>query len=222
MARSPARYPEGIKSNSPALTRCGYAGNASHKFIYPERVGSSVEHPMVLEPIQAYPKKMKININFLPSRPTSIRVARRLTSVIACFGTLAILAGCDTGPQSNMVSSPPPPAPTRSVTTTTTTTPDTMPGVAVGSPANVIVTTATPAGATIVTEAPPALQSEVVLAQPSPNYVWVPGYWTWSSQQQYQWTSGRWAMPPNPGAVWVAPRWEQQGNAYRFTEGYWN
>ena len=123
-----------------------------------------------------------------------------------------------------MVSAPPPPAPTRSVTTTTTTTtPDTVPGVAVGSPANVVVTTATPvAGTTIVTEAPPALQSEVVLAQPAPNYVWVPGYWTWSGQQQYQWTSGHWAVPPNPGAAWVAPRWEQQGNGYKFTEGYWN
>jgi hypothetical protein len=179
---------------------------------------------MAVEQIRAYPEKMKTNIIFLPTRSTSIRAARRLTSVIACCGTLGILAGCATEPESHMVSSPPPPAPTRSVTTTTTTTtPDTMPGVAAGSPANVIVTTATPvAGATIVTEAPPALQSEVVLAQPYPNYVWVPGYWTWSGQQQYQWTSGRWAMPPNPGAVWVAPRWEQQGSGYKFTEGYWN
>jgi hypothetical protein len=105
-------------------------------------------------------------------------------------------------------------------TTTTTTTPDTMPAVAVGNPANVIVTTPA-AGTTIVTEAPPALQSEFVLAQPAPNYVWVAGYWTWSSHQ-YEWTSGHWVIPPNPGAMWVCPRWEQQGNAYKFTEGYWN
>jgi hypothetical protein len=54
-----------------------------------------------------------------------------------------------------MVSSLPTPAPTRSATTTTTTTtPDMMPVVA-GNPANVIVTTATPAaGTAIVTEAP--------------------------------------------------------------------
>ena len=182
----------------------------------------SVEHPMVLERIRAYSRNMKIkNITFL-SRSTSVRKVRQLTSVIACCGTLGLLAGCATEPESHMVSSPPPPAPTRSVTTTTTsTTPDTMPAVA-GNPANVVITTATPAvGTTIVTEAPPALQSEVVLAQPSPNYVWVAGYWTWSSQQ-YEWTSGHWAMPPSPGAMWVAPRWEQQGNAYKFTEGYWN
>jgi hypothetical protein len=95
-----------------------------------------------------------------------------------------------------------------------------MPAVAVGNPANVIVTTPA-AGTTIVTEAPPALQSEFVLAQPAPNYVWVAGYWTWSSHQ-YEWTSGHWVIPPNPGAMWVCPRWEQQGNAYKFTEGYWN
>ena len=23
-------------------------------------------------------------------------------------------------------------------------------------------------------------------------------------------------------STWVAPRWEQQGNAYRFYNGYWN
>ena len=37
-----------------------------------------------------------------------------------------------------------------------------------------------------------------------------------------EWIAGHWQLPPNSSAVWVAPRWEQQGNAYRFTEGYWN
>jgi len=60
-----------------------------------------------------------------------------------------------------------------------------------------------------------------VLAQPSPNDVWVAGYWTWRNSQ-YQWMVGQWVLPPNSGSVWVAPRWEQQGNAYRFYEGYWN
>lgn|GEM_PF-1091668 len=88
-------------------------------------------------------------------------------------------------------------------------------------PANVTIATTTSGGRTIiVTEAPPALQSEVVLAQPSPNYVWIAGYWTWRDNG-YQWVSGHWELPPNPGSVWVAPRWEQQGNAYKFTEGYW-
>jgi hypothetical protein len=158
----------------------------------------------------------------LLSHSAMLGTMRLFTSVIACCGTFGLLAGCASQPESHMVSSPSPSAPTRSMTTTTTiTTPDTMPAVA-GNPANVIVTTApSAAGTTIATEAPPALQSEVALAQPSPNYIWVPGYWTWNNQR-YEWTSGHWAMPPHPGAMWVAPRWEQQGNAYKFTEGYWS
>jgi WXXGXW repeat (2 copies) len=166
---------------------------------------------------------MKTKIITLLSRSASVRTLRRLTSVSACCGALGLLAGCASQPESHMVSSPPPPSPTRSVTTTTTTTtPDTMPAMVSGNPANVIVTTASPAaGTTIVTEAPPALQSDVMLAQPSPSYVWIAGYWTWRSER-YEWVAGHWEMPPNPGSVWVAPRSEQQGNAYRFTEGYWN
>jgi hypothetical protein len=83
-----------------------------------------------------------------------MRTVRQLTSVIACCGTLGLLAGCATEPESHMVSSLPPSAPTRSATTTTTTTSrDTMPAVA-GNSANMIVTPATPAaGIAIVTEA---------------------------------------------------------------------
>jgi hypothetical protein len=74
---------------------------------------------------------------------------------------------------------------------------------------------------TIVNEAPPAPQTDVALAQPGLNYVWVRGYWTWRSEQ-YQWVAGHWEMPPTPSSVWVPPTLEPQGNAYKFTEGYWN
>jgi hypothetical protein len=178
---------------------------------------------MVIKWIRTYSLKMKIKKIIFLSRSNPIRMARKFTSIIACCGTLGLLAGCATEPESHTVSAPPPPAPTRSVTTTTTTTtPDTMPAVVVGNPANVIVTTATPAVSTsVVTVAPPALEPEVVLAQPSPKYEWLAGYWTWRDEH-YEWMAGHWEMPPNPGATWVAPRWEQQGNAYKFTEGYWN
>jgi hypothetical protein len=168
-------------------------------------------------------QRMKTKIFTLQPRSASVRVVRQLTYVVASCGALGFLAGCAAGPESQTVSALPPPAPTRSVTTTTTTTtPDTMPAVVVGNTANVTIATTTPGvGTTIVTEAPPALQSEVVLAQPSPNYVWIAGYWTWRNEQ-YEWTAGHWELPPNTGAVWVAPRWEQQGNAYKFTAGYWN
>jgi hypothetical protein len=82
--------------------------------------------------------------------------------------------------------------------------------------------TTTPAGTTtIVNEAPPALLTDVTVAQPGPSYVWINGYWSWRSQQ-YQWVSGHWEMPPNANSTWVAPTIQPQGNGYKFTEGYWN
>jgi len=161
-------------------------------------------------------------INFL-SRSASVRLMRQFTPVFAFCGILGLLAGCASEPRSHMVSAPPPPAPTRSVTTTTTTTtPDTVPGVFVGNPANVTIATATPGvTTTIVNTAPPALQQDVVLAQPSPQHVWLAGYWTWQNNNGYRWVAGHWELPPSPGSIWVAPRWEQQGNAYKYYEGYW-
>ena len=157
------------------------------------------------------------------SRSASVRSLRPLTPIFACFGALGLLAGCASGPESHVVSAPPPPAPTRSVTTTTTTTtPDTVPGVIVGNHGRVTYETATPAiSTTVVTEAPPALQQEVVLARPSSNDVWVAGYWSWRNSQ-YEWMAGHWELPPNSKSAWVAPTWQQHGNGYRFTEGYWN
>jgi hypothetical protein len=179
------------------------------------------QDPIALEWLRVYSRKMKTNIITFLSRLASVRVVRQFTPVFAFCGALGLLVGCVSEPESHMVSALPPPAPTRSVTTTTTTTtPDTMPAV-VGTPANAIIATATPGvSTTIVTEAPPALQPEVVLEQPSPNYVWIAGYWSW--RDGYEWTAGRWELPPNSRSVWVAPRWEQQGNAYKFYEGYWD
>jgi hypothetical protein len=103
------------------------------------------------------------------------------------------------------------------MTTTTTTTPVAVavPTEVVGNPGAPVVST------TIVTEAPPVPQSEVVLAQPSPKHMWLAGYWTWRDAR-YEWMAGHWELPPSSRSVWVLPRWEQQGNAYRFYEGYWD
>jgi hypothetical protein len=180
---------------------------------------------------------MKTKIIAFTSRSTSVRVVRQLTPVLACCSAFGLLAGCASAPDSHVVSAPPPPAPTRSVTTTTTTTtPDTVPAVVTGNPANVTYSTTTsggnPANVTyatttsggstaIVTEAPPALQSEVVLVQPSPQDVWIAGYWTWRDTG-YHWRAGHWELPPNSSSVWVAPTCQRQGTGYKYTDGYWN
>ncbi len=163
----------------------------------------------------------------LSFRPPAVaaRTAKPLVSVLACCATLGFLAGCSSEPDSHVVSAPPPPAPTRSVTTTTTTSTPVAapaPAVIVGNTAYVSTAPANPVvSTTVVTQAPPALQQEVVLAQPSTRHVWLAGYWTWRDNQ-YEWMAGHWELPPNSGSAWVAPRWEQEGNAYRFHEGYWN
>jgi hypothetical protein len=131
---------------------------------------------------------------------------------IVC-GAILLFAGCESEPESHVVSAPPPPPPAmvQPVATTQTT------------------TTTTPSGQTIttqtqpvyVTQAPPAVQTEVVLARPGPEYAWVPGYWTWRDSR-YEWMAGHWEIPPRSSAVWVPPHWDQESGGYRFYEGYWN
>jgi len=130
---------------------------------------------------------------------------------------LGLLGGCASEPDSHLVSAPPPSVqqPATNLTTTTTTTPAAVPVYANGVPTTPVVSTV------VVTQTPPALRQEVVIAQPNPSDVWIPGFWTWRDSQ-YEWMAGHWELPPSQGAVWVAPRWEQQGNAYRFYEGYWS
>jgi hypothetical protein len=84
-----------------------------------------------------------------------------------------------------------------------------------------VTTQAQPANTVIVTQAPPALQTEVVLARPSPDHMWVPGYWTWRDSQ-YEWMAGHWEIPPHSNSVWTAPHYEPENGGYRFYEGSWN
>ena len=149
----------------------------------------------------------------------TVRTTLFRSTLLVASGVIGLFVlGCASEPDSHLVSAPPPPKPTQAVVTTTV----------VSSPAMVVAPTYAPAATVvpvvntvIVTQAPPPIQAEVVLAQPSPQHVWIPGFWTWRNQQ-YEWMAGHWELPPNSGAVWNAPRWEREGNAYRFFEGYWN
>jgi hypothetical protein len=72
----------------------------------------------------------------------------------------------------------------------------------------------------VVNQPPPAPLPESMTSQPSPQHVWIPGYWAWRNNQQ-QWVGGHWELPPRPGATWVPSRWEQRGSEYVFVDGYW-
>jgi len=47
-----------------------------------------------------------------------------------------------------------------------------------------------PRGEVVVTEAPPPIQTEVIVEAPGPGYIWVPGYWAW--QGRWVWVRGSW------------------------------
>ncbi len=132
----------------------------------------------------------------------------RAAQISLVSGSLALMAGCSSEPESHVVSAPPP---------------QTQVIVAPAQAAPVVqqpVQTAN--GTIIVTQAPPTMQQEVVTAQPTSDHKWVPGYWTWRNSR-YEWVSGHWELPPSRDSVWIAPRWERtDSGAYRFYEGYWN
>ncbi|MGC9451369.1 MAG: YXWGXW repeat-containing protein [Oceanipulchritudo sp.] len=144
-----------------------------------------------------------------------------LVAGTAILGASLLLAACATPRESHRVSGPPPPAPTRNVASTQTSVVRTANAQSGDRVQYVTTTDATPgANLIIVTQAPPVPPPEVVVAQPTPHHLWIPGYWTWR-HERYEWMAGHWEVPPRPGAQWVNPRWENEGNAYRFFEGYW-
>lgn len=63
---------------------------------------------------------------------------------------------------------------------------------------------------------PPAPRAYRVPPQPSPDYVWIEGYW-YPEDGQYRWHNGYWSRPPYPDAYWVAPYY-QSGQYYT---GHW-
>jgi len=163
-----------------------------------------------------------VHVFNMKTRPSiANRVANRAApwtrAMIVC-GTVALIGACESEPESHVVSAPPPPQPSVVVaaspvvvTSQTTTT----------TPAGQTVTTQTqPVNTVFVSQAPPAFQAEVVVARPSSDYLWVPGYWTWKDNR-YEWMAGHWEIPPHSNSVWVAPHWEPEAGGYRFYEGYW-
>ncbi len=139
---------------------------------------------------------------------------KTISILITLSGLTGFLGACASGPDSVLVSTPPPPAPTAEPA---------VQGVA-PQPRQGVATTTVPAGTNqiIVVQAPPAAQPpEAVPARPTPQHVWVAGYYIWQNNR-YEWMAGHWEIPPRANATWVNPRWVTEGGNYRFYEGYWN
>jgi len=58
--------------------------------------------------------------------------------------------------------------------------------------------------------------SYVVAARPSPEFVWVEGYWA-PQGKHYRWNNGYWTRPPYAGAYWVEPYYYRGS----YIAGYW-
>ena len=56
---------------------------------------------------------------------------------------------------------------------------------------------------------------------PAADYLWVPGYWTWSEDVGYYWVPGTWVLPPEPGLLWTPGYWGWRDGVYLFFSGYW-
>jgi len=68
--------------------------------------------------------------------------------------------------------------------------------------------------------APPPPQPEVIVVQPSPAAVWIPGFWAYEGRS-YVWVSGYWAVPPPHHRHFVQPHWERDRGGYVYIRGYW-
>src|SRR5882672_7049614 len=57
---------------------------------------------------------------------------------------------------------------------------------------------------------------------PGDGYVWTPGYWAWSDDNQdYYWVPGTWVLAPQPEYLWTPGYWGWGGAAFIWHSGYW-
>ena len=78
---------------------------------------------------------------------------------------------------------------------------------------------AAPTRGMVVSGPPPPPQQDAPTPQPSPQAVWVPGYWHWTGAQ-YTWIPGHWETPP-PGVTWAAPRYSLVDGSTVYEPGAW-
>ena len=77
-----------------------------------------------------------------------------------------------------------------------------------------------PVAEVIVAREPPAPIVEVIPLAPSPNHVWIAGFWSWR-EGKHVWVAGHYVMRLHPHAVWVTGRWERRPLGWVWIEGFW-
>ncbi len=70
--------------------------------------------------------------------------------------------------------------------------------------------------------APPPLPVYVQPPCPAAGYIWTPGYWAYSADDQdYYWVPGTWVLAPSLGWLWTPGYWGLIDAEYVWHEGYW-
>jgi hypothetical protein len=70
--------------------------------------------------------------------------------------------------------------------------------------------------------APPPLPVYVQPPCPAAGYIWTPGYWAYSADEQdYYWVPGTWVVAPTFGWLWTPGYWGFIDAEYVWHEGYW-
>lgn len=69
---------------------------------------------------------------------------------------------------------------------------------------------------------PPALPVYDQPLCPGDGYLWTPGYWAWSDDDDdYYWVPGTWVLAPEAGFYWTPPYWAWSDGGFVFYDGYW-
>lgn len=90
------------------------------------------------------------------------------------------------------------------------------------TPAAVLAQEVECAAPVVVNSEPPPLPDYDQPPVPGPDYVWTPGYWSWSDDEDdYYWVPGTWVLPPREGLLWTPGYWAWVGGSYLFHPGYW-
>lgn len=74
-----------------------------------------------------------------------------------------------------------------------------------------------------ISMAPPQAYEQEIPPKPSPNLLWIPGYWAWDlGRGDYQWVCGVYRQPP-PNHVWIPGFWKNVGpEGWVRCPGFWS
>jgi hypothetical protein len=73
-----------------------------------------------------------------------------------------------------------------------------------------------------VNVAPPPLPIYDLPPVPGEEYLWTPGYWAWSDDDQdFYWVPGTWVIAPQPAFFWTPGYWGIAGVVFLWHVGYW-